>query len=229
MEKTKKKFFSLDEVKELTEKAKQLKDAGPRARMEALDIARQKLSPNPIQGSNLDVNLKDFKAVIPGGNEKINDIMQVGGNIPVDDFSKMVPGSHGTLPPIAARIKGATDFIDTISPQKLISGTSFAAKQLKGEGDRAAKMAALQVLKSGGKKLLGAIPVAGGIASALSSGDVMAAAPIPGLESEEAGAGSDTQMASEMDRPGQDGEMTPERMKRLQEHLKQRQFNSLGE
>ena len=216
MEKSKKKFFSLDEVSKLMKQGEELKDAGPETKQKALEMARYKLTPNE--------GLEDFKTKIIGKNPLDNDIIKVPGGtggfiedrsmvkgkIPVDSSSFMVPG--GRSGSIVGSVGGVTDRLRSPELMKEITGTEFTSK-----------IDALKKLAGPGKKMLGMIGgPAAGLATALSSGDVMAAAPIPGLESTEAGAGSDTQMASEMDRPGEGGYMSPERRKRLFNMLQDR-------
>lgn len=72
-----------------------------------------------------------------------------------------------------APIKNATEKIDNREVQKVLSGTDFT-QQL------AAKRAALQAAKSGGSKLLGAIPFLGAGYAALQGDPAMAAEQLVG-------------------------------------------------
>lgn len=70
------------------------------------------------------------------------------------------------------RVKGSREEVGDVA-EKLISGSDFAKKI-------AAKRAALKALKGAGKAGLKSIPLIGGVASALSSGDASAAVPVLG-------------------------------------------------
>lgn len=67
------------------------------------------------------------------------------------------------------KVKGGTDVIDTKQIQKQISGDDFVKK-----------IANARAAKAAGKKLLGAIPVVGALASAAMSEDASAAVPFLG-------------------------------------------------
>lgn len=71
-----------------------------------------------------------------------------------------------------APVQGVTEHIKDVA-QPLTSGADFTEKI-------AAKRAALQAAKAGGKKLLGAIPLIGGLATAAMTGDASAAVPVLG-------------------------------------------------
>ena len=67
------------------------------------------------------------------------------------------------------KVKGGTDKIDTKSIQKQISGDDFVKK-----------IADARAAKAAGKKLLGALPLVGALASAAMSEDASAAIPLLG-------------------------------------------------
>lgn len=73
---------------------------------------------------------------------------------------------------VIGKVPNATDNIKTKQSGKLLKGNEFLDKI-------ASKRAALKKVSKGmGKKLLGSIPLVGGLAAALASGDVSAAVPV---------------------------------------------------
>lgn len=237
--KASKTMFNPAEAAQLTQKVGEAQNLDQKGKLLVLDYLRNKLSNNPVQGSNLDVNLDNFLAnvrgsnppqdvpvIVPGNGQPINDISRVSGKIPVDQSKVVVPSGAQSSAPITYKMQGVTEKINTRPlPMVSKSGEEFV-------GDVAAKIAAKkaaaqsikQGIKSAGKKLLGAVPLVGGVAQALSTGDAFAALPGVGdvLESEEVGRGSDVVQGSSMDRPTEQGQMTPERFRRLTDLINRR-------
>lgn len=231
-----KRTFSPEEFQKAMEGFGVLNEADPRIALIGKKIAEKKYSPVPGMGSGLDVDLSNFAAnirganphldvptLVPGSGEAIKDINKISGKIPVDP-TKIVASGSSTPPPVTSRVAGITDHIDT-SPMKVkdaLKASEEVAQKIAAK--KAAGQSLKQASKLAGKKLLGGIPLVGGAYQALSTGDAFAAVPVVGdlLESEEVGRGSDILQGSSQDRPTDNGEMTPERFKRLTDMLKRR-------
>lgn len=127
-----------------------------------------------IRGAN--PNLGE-PTLVPGQKEIIDDVQKVKQLPNNPEMSGKVFGSPDASQPTKV-IKNVTDHI---ANDKIKSTTQaeFAQKLADIDMNRNAKLAALQAMKKGGKNLLSALPIVGGVASAVMSGDASAALPIP--------------------------------------------------
>lgn len=90
-----------------------------------------------------------------------------------NDIIRVKAGDTNNLTEPLTKVRNVTDKIDTKGIQKTISGDDFMEKIANA---RAAK----QALKTGGKKVLGAVPFIGGALQALATQDASAAVPLLG-------------------------------------------------
>lgn len=135
------------------------------------------------------------KALEKGFTETIDDKWKGKGSTEViEEGAERARGGRGRSMSSGSMFKGSTEHIDT-RPQKLTDINEWAKKVgIQRVSEKATEEAAekafgglKKLAKTGGKKLLKGLPVVGGLAAFAESGDVMAAAPIPGLESDPLG------------------------------------------
>jgi hypothetical protein len=207
--------YSIDEYNALVNKMQQAKDMDPRLALIAKKMAEKAHSSVEGMGSGMNADLNNLKEIVrgskpdleevikvPGGEGGwIQDIHKVKGKIPVD-ASTIVPSSESTADKVSSVIKNVTDRIDSPTMMKELKGPEFTEAMAKKLG------------RTGLKAFSALAGPAVGVGAALATGDASAALP-EALQSEEVGRGSDTQKASEMDRPSEGGYMSPERSRRL--------------
>lgn len=150
-------------------------------------------------------------AVVKGTTDKIDKVGEVVEKTKIKDFVQKQKDHKGlsAIRDAAKKLKaaGQSDKADDLLKKAM---QSDAAKRLAKSGAGSA------VAKKIGKRLLSAVPLVGGIASALSSGDASAALP-EGLQSESAG----PERGSPEDKM-EDPKTSPEQRKKLEEIIRKR-------
>lgn len=184
-------MIDADRAEKLKDLVKQAKEQDPKLALLMKDkfAAAAGITPN----TGRDIDFSDYYArirganpnlgepiLVPGQKEVINDIQKVKQISNKPEMSGKVFGDISSTEPKQV-IHGVTDHIPS-DKVMLKSEAKFAQEMADRAIAREAKTAALQAMKKGGKKLLSALPIIGGLASAAMSGDASAALPIPESE-----------------------------------------------
>lgn len=193
VEPSKQKVFSAEQVESLKSKLAEIKAKDPKLALLADDMAQRKLSNNPLKqaSTNMGADLNNLNAVISGANPPVDQPQLIKGTPEIINDINKIPGNN--TPPIPEPVAKFSTPVDRFSTagKPMTKIDNFAKMQADLAAKHAAKTAGLQALKKGSKKLLSAVPLVGGIAAALGSGDASAAMPM-GFDSEELGPGSNT-------------------------------------